>query len=204
MLRFSLRFLTVSAAVVLSADREAPRLMLSCETFPPAVSLAEVQASFSVHDVAMDSLGVEGEMMPATVLFPADRRRRLEIVWKDSVAQRRPRFVYLAVGPTQWRTADGITVGTSLRQLERLNGRPFRLAGFGFDGSGIVGSWNGGRLATAASASCQRRVFVGALTAAAEESKPYRMVRGDHEFWSSNPAMQKLNPRVSLLRLEYP
>ena len=207
MLRFTLGFLMVSAALVVSADREAPRLVLSCEAFPPAASLAELQAAFSVHDVAMDSVplgAVEGEMVAATVLFPADRSRRLEIVWKDPVTQRRPRYVRLAAGATQWRTADGITIGTSLRQLEQLNGHPFRLAGFGFDGSGAVVSWDGGRLETPASASCQRRVFVDSLTAAAMESKPYRTVVGDHEFSSSNPAMKRLNPRVSSLRLEYP
>jgi hypothetical protein len=47
----------------------------------------------------------------------------------------------LTRGPTKWRTAEGITIGTPLRELERFNRRPFRLAGFAVDGAGAVVSW---------------------------------------------------------------
>lgn len=187
--------------------REASPLVLSCETFPSSASLATLRTTFAMADVATDSvpLGpVEGQMVPASVLFPRDPTRRIEIVWKDPVAQRQPRFVRLASGPTKWRTAEGITIGTSLRELERLNGLPFRLAGFAFDGAGAVVSWKGGRLETRARANCQRRFYVDSLTAAGRNAAAYRNVRGDGEFSSHSRAMQTLNPRVSSLLLEYP
>jgi hypothetical protein len=197
----------VGAALLEADGRAAPRLVLSCDAFPPTASLVTLRRELAAPEAVTDSVplgSVEGEMVAATVLFPADRRRRVEIVWKDSAAQSRPRFVRLAAGPTEWRTADGITIGTPLRELEHLNGRAFRLAGFGFDGSGAVISWNGGRLASPASTACQRRVYVDSLTASASQSKSYRTVRGDREFSSSIRAMQKLNPRISSLLLEYP
>jgi hypothetical protein len=45
-----------------------------------------------------------------------------------------------------WRTTYGITQGTTLLELERINRKPFRLAGFDFDYSGTVLSWESGLL----------------------------------------------------------
>lgn len=36
--------------------------------------------------------------------------------------------------------------GTSLKELQRLNGKPFRLFGFSWDYGGLVESWQKGRL----------------------------------------------------------
>lgn len=209
MLRSVLQFMMAGVALGLasSGGRDASPLVLSCEAFPNSASLATVRTTFAVADVATDSVplgAVDGQMVPASVLFPRDPTRRIEIVWKDTVARRDPRFVRVAGGPTQWRTADGITIGTPLRELERLNGRPFHLAGFAFDAAGAVVSWNGGRLETPPWSSCQRRVYVDSLTAAGRSSEAYRTVRGDREFSSHSRAMQTLNPRVSSLLLEYP
>jgi hypothetical protein len=41
-------------------------------------------------------------------------------------------------GACEWKAAHGITLGTSLVQLERLNRHPFTLAGFGWDYGGRV------------------------------------------------------------------
>jgi hypothetical protein len=182
-------------------------LLLNCETFPPTVSLTQLLKTFATADVGRDSVPLgpsEGDMVPATVLFATDPARRIEIVWKDAAAQTRPQFVLIARRPTRWRTPGGVTIGTSLRDLERLNGRPFRLAGFGFDGSGAVTSWNGGRLSKLTHGRCQLRVNADSLTAAGLRSARFRTVIGEREFSSAAPAMQVLNPRVSRLLLEYP
>ena len=39
---------------------------------------------------------------------------------------------------TSWRTAENISVGTPLAELNRLNGQPFRIVGFGWDYGGYI------------------------------------------------------------------
>jgi len=184
-----------------------PALPLSCETFLPTVSLTQLKTTFPAADVGRDSVplgATEGDMVPATVLFAKDPARSVQIVWKDTATHTQPRYVRVARRPTRWRTPDGITVGTSLRDLERLNGRPFRLAAFGFDGSGSVTSWNGGRLSKPTQGSCQLHIYVDSFTAAGLRSAHFRTVIGEREFSSATRAMHVLNPRVSTLLLVYP
>jgi hypothetical protein len=57
-----------------------------------------------------------------TVLFPSVPERRLSIQWKDLKARRNPGHVTIA-GRSSWSVA-GVTIGTSLVDLERLNGGP--------------------------------------------------------------------------------
>ncbi len=47
---------------------------------------------------------------------------------------------------SQWRTTHGIRRGMTLAEIEALNGRPFKLYGFGFDYGGTTLDWNGGSL----------------------------------------------------------
>src|SRR4051812_22426210 len=88
----------------------------------------------------------EGETQPGTVLKAANGGRpELYFTWKDAA------HTHLASirtsGPSKWRLAGGIKIGTSLQTLQKLNGKPFTLAGFEWDYAGTVLSWNGGKLA---------------------------------------------------------
>ena len=47
-------------------------------------------------------------------------------------------------GQSQWSAPKGIKLGTSLAALEKANGRPFKIGGFGDDGSSSVLGWEGG------------------------------------------------------------
>lgn len=87
----------------------------------------------------------EGEKRPGTVLFPRGNDE-LWLFWKDD-AYKAPEYVVITGEGTTWRTLEGITLGTTLDTLIRLNGRHFKLHGFAWDYSGTVASWEGGRLA---------------------------------------------------------
>ena len=84
----------------------------------------------------------EGETEQGTALFPKDPTRTLHILWHSD--SRTPRVIY--VRGRVWRTADGIGLGTSLKELENQNGGLFTLLGFMWDYSGTVVSWDGGTL----------------------------------------------------------
>jgi hypothetical protein len=141
----------------------------------------------------------EGETAPGTVLFSGDSLRRAEILWQDSVARSRPARIILRGSRSQWRVARGISLGTSLQELEQLNGRPFTLAGFGWDYAGVVTNWNGGVLDTAL-AGVALYLNPGP---AQYESAPYSQVLGDRDYSSSLPAMQQLSPRVTQIFIDF-
>src|SRR5262245_57087950 len=78
----------------------------------------------------------EGETAPGTVLFPNDSVRRLEVLWQDTITRARPARLILRGEESRWQLPGGISLGTTLRELERRNGREFTLAGFGWDYGG--------------------------------------------------------------------
>jgi hypothetical protein len=141
----------------------------------------------------------EGETEPGTVLYPNDSLRRAEVLWQDTSARRRPARVILRGSRSQWQVPRGISLGTSLQELERLNGRPFTLAGFGWDYAGVITDWRGGALDTAL-AGIKLYLDPGP---AQYESAPYSQVLGDRDYSSALPAMQQLNPRVAQIFIDF-
>lgn len=154
---------------------------------------------FGAANVQDDSLdGGEGEMIAGTVLFPTDSARRVEIFWDDS-APARTRINMLRVHGSHslWVVAPGVTLGTSLAELETLNGRAFTLTGFGWDYGGTVTSWSGGALDSLWSGRGARsHVGVRLDEGGGLPQSLVRQISGDGEFRSSLPAMHAANPVV--------
>jgi hypothetical protein len=146
----------------------------------------------------------EGFSEPGAVVFPDSPSDRIEVVWSDEKERAFPRFVRVQHKGTRWRTIDGISIESDLKTIERVNGRPFRLRGFGWDYSGTVSSWSGGRLERGETAGCRMRVAL--LPPGGAEGWPavWQQVIGDRAFSSGHPAMQQLNPRVHRLFLTFP
>jgi len=146
----------------------------------------------------------EGFSEAGSVLFGDSSEDRVEILWSDVVGQRSPKSIRIRGQRSHWRTRMGISLGDDLRLLERLNRRPFRLAGFGWDYSGTELSWSGGRLEAADSAPCVVRARLAPEGAVEDQGwYRYRQVMGDREFSSGHPAMQYLNPRVYEVWLDF-
>jgi hypothetical protein len=141
----------------------------------------------------------EGETAPGTVIYRDDPLRRMEIIWRDTTARRQPARLILRGDRSRWQVGPGISLGTSLQDLERLNGKPFSLAGFGWDYAGGVIDWKGGALDRALAGI---RLYLDPGPSA-YESAPYSQVLGDREYSSSLPAMQQLNPRVSQIFIDF-
>jgi hypothetical protein len=90
----------------------------------------------------------EGEMQSGTFLFPKDPQRQIEMLWKDPDNKTVPESAQIWGKKSFWHGVHGITLGTSVSELERLNGRPFRFAltNDGMDMAEETISWQGGRL----------------------------------------------------------
>jgi hypothetical protein len=146
----------------------------------------------------------EGELEPGTILYPNDPARTLQIIWKDAKTRTAPKRIQLTGDASKWKTVSNVTLGTSLKELERINGRPFRLLGFGWDYSGTVTSWSAGEL----SRCCQPQagLYIRLIPADLDGelySTVGGQVRGDREYSSGHPAMQSLNPRVYQIVIDF-
>lgn len=133
----------------------------------------------------------EGETTPGVIVYPKDPKRRLEITW---VKSRRVGDIRFSGRSSVWHTADGITLGTTLAQLQKLNGVPFKFTGFGWDYGGTVLSWEKGKLETSL-----KDVW---LTLDPISEGPYEGVTGDGEFLSSDVLKKNYPIAVGQVRVE--
>ena len=169
-------------------------------------SEADLKRIYGSKNVRRGEVGLgEGETVPGTILFPGDPRKRVEIAWKNERTRRSPDFIQFVGERSLWKVAPGIGIGTSLKTIEQLNGRGFTLLGFGWDYSGTVVSWNGGKLARTFGKDSKfvtLRLNPGNFGKGLE--KDYDATVGDGEFSSKNRSMQRLNPTVYQVIVNFP
>jgi hypothetical protein len=166
-----------------------------------STSEAELRERFG--DAQVDTTRIElgeGETAPGTVLFPKDSLRRMEIIWQDTATRSLPSRIILRGERSHWHVGPGISLNTSLADLERLNGQPFTLAGFGWDYAGVITSWNGGALD---SSLAQVKLYLdpGPMQYGSE---PYSQLLGDKDYASNLPAMKQLSPKVRTIFIDFP
>lgn len=116
-------------------------------------------------------------------------RSLLEIIWADPKA-RQVAEVRIRSRGSRCKTAEGIGIGTSFVDLEKLNGKPFTLAGFNWDYAGTVYGWNDGDLRMF---DREPRTYIRL----SPKTDPHdESLAGDREFSSDDPAMKKANPVI--------
>jgi hypothetical protein len=172
----------------------AQELMLSCTAFQYA-SAAALAASYGPDNLVEEVLpGPEGESYTATVLYPNDPSRRLQIVWQDE-ARVRPASISVSGEASAWVGPNSLSLGQALAEVEAVNGSPFMLWGFGWDYGGWVSDWNGGAFAPVAG--CVTRVRFDA-------TGDQEGAQGDSTFASDSAVIRRAAPRVSEFGLSYP
>lgn len=154
---------------------------------------ADIKALYGEDQVQFRSVYIgEGESQPGVVVFP-NTPNELEIVWDIAAATGNPEFIRASQKGSSWRTADGVTVGTSLEELERINGKPFSIYGFGWDYGGLVTDWQGGEL---------NAHLIVALVPGKPELVGAK-VSGDQAFSSDDPNIQAVEPRVGSMVITF-
>jgi hypothetical protein len=106
------------------------------------IRLAQVFGSQNVTFTEVD--GPANSKLPASVLFPKDPKRRLEVLWQNDAARSGTQLIVIN-GRSAWTAPRGLRLGLQMPALERLNSKPFKITGFGADGS-TVADWQGGSL----------------------------------------------------------
>ena len=207
------RWLVVLVAGFLLATRSlaADWVILPGERVGPidaGANEAKLVELFGAANVERVSFEVEpGEAVPATIVFANDSTRRAVILWRDPQTRISPETVLIRGERTVWKTDKGITLGTPLATLRRLNGRPLTLTGFGSDLGGTVLDCNGGSLGEFGRDGPQG--IVGRTLVVRVEPDPalrdtaaYQQTIGESELSSDSDAMRTLNPRAYELMVE--
>jgi hypothetical protein len=165
-------------------------------------SEAELRKIYGDENVAETEVNIgEGETETGTVLFNKDPERRIQILWSDPQAKSKPAWIQIDEPRNRWKTAEGITIGTSLRELEKINGRPFTLTGFGWDYSGTVVDWNDGALKKLEGS--WGSIILRLYPENALSNEWPSDVIGDRDIPSSQASMQKLDPKVYQIVIEF-
>ena len=137
--------------------------------------------------------GPDGTKIKATVLYPNESKRRLEVIWNNDAARTDLALVVIN-GQSQWTAPKGLQTRTPLAALEKANGRPFKVSGFSADGSASVLGWEGGALASLPGG-CR----VGIRLAADGKSAPDTRgaVSGEKALLSNDANMKAIKPTVA-------
>jgi hypothetical protein len=156
--------------------------------------------SYGVHNVDFTEVsGDDGSTLMASVLFPTDPKRRLEVLWDDDVQRSGTRMVVID-GQSTWTAQKGVHLGLPLAALEKLNGKPFKLMGFEPGGMAIVSDWNGGALGTLTDG-C--KVGIQLKPDPKTPADTLSAASSDKEFDSTNPAIRAAKPTIGEIIVAY-
>jgi hypothetical protein len=160
-------------------------------------------AKDSTHDKLAKAFGAKNVVAPpggnASVLFPNDPKRRLEVTWHDAATRSRPATIIIE-GQSAWR-ARGFKVGEPLTNVEKVNGKPFKLAGFEGESGGAARDWQGGAL-DKLSGGCLLGMRFQPDPNALQEARA--RVAGDGEFSSDSSDIKAVAPKIQELIVGYP
>ena len=179
-----------------SAPRKTPGELGCTGPFAREATHASIVKAFGKDNVTSQKVGIgEGEMERATVVFPRDKTRRVEIFWSD-LKKRSGISVIRAGFESTWRTAQGVSMKMPLADVEAINGKPFLLAGFGWDYGGTTLDWKDGKLAMQPGGCRLMLRFDQQATTDAD-------IDGDREFSSDDKGMRSAAPIVEEISLRF-
>ena len=168
--------------------------------FGADTSHARIAESFGADNVTFAQIsGDEGTYPEATVIFPAVPEKRLSIVWQGG-ERHTPNYIFIGENST-W-TVNGLRVGMTIEEVEKLNGGPFLLGGFNDMDRGAVDDWQGGNV-TSSSGPCRVNVEFGygylgvpiSLDDPLDSEGPYS---------SQDPTYRALGTKIRSISLLYP
>ena len=133
----------------------------------------------------------EGEKAMGTIVFP-NTPDELIVEWTQENPYKTISRIRIEKAGAKWKTAEGITIGTSLEELIKLNGKDFKFFGFEWDYSGSLDSWEGGKI--------QKDLKI--VLTPENPSAIFPDLVGDSSFSSANPKAKAAQLKVSALIIE--
>ena len=175
--------------------------VIACDgVFGRDSSQVKLAAAFRSYNVAVTEVdAASGAKVTASVLFGKDPKRRLE-VWWSKPASRSDTHLIVINGRSDWIAPGKLHLGLTLAELEKLNGKPFKLLGFNTDNVATLSDWNGGSL-SALPGGCK----IG-ISLRADPKTPTAAISAlpaDRAFSSGDAALRAANPTVSEILVAY-
>ncbi|VAW74049.1 hypothetical protein MNBD_GAMMA12-2731 [hydrothermal vent metagenome] len=148
---------------------------------------------YGKKNVKRIEIGVgEGETVDGTVLFMGSRSE-IFIEWKKKFTI--PGRVSIHHKNSSWKLKKGIRFGSTLSEVEKINGKPIKITGFEWDYPGRTTSWGKGKLNSNLQLDFEPRADIPGI----ELSK----VSGDGSFSSENKIIKKLKLTVKVIYIRW-
>ncbi|MDX6747370.1 hypothetical protein SHK09_11250 [Polaribacter sp. PL03] len=134
---------------------------------------------------------VDGELPPySTILFP-NTKNEVTFFWNNKKELKELDLISMKNKNSLWKTKEGVTIGTKLKKLEKLNNQFFTFYGFNeFLLEGSV-NWKNGNLAN-------RGLLISLIPS---RQTPKELINSRSIIKSSSPIAQKANLTVGNIRL---
>lgn len=172
------------------------RTVVECSgPFAKDSGMLALAVTYDARNMIFTQETVQGAQVGATVLFPKDPRRRLEVWWQSP--NRTGTYLIDIAGKSIWSGPKGLRLGLTLDQLQKLNKKPFKVSGFDANGLANVADWDGGELATL-DGGCKAGVTLHANVKTADAALPAK-----NQYGSDDPAMRAVKPTVSEILIGY-
>jgi hypothetical protein len=143
--------------------------------------------------------GVEDITYKGLVLLPRAPEWRIEVSFTDETMNRVSGLtLHDAAKTSRWNVA-GLTIGSSLAEVQKVNGKPFLVNGFDSDAGGFVRNWNGGMLNRPLPGGCRVTVRFGK-----DGSVPYDLAGDGVKISSDNAKLVKWGPIIAQIGVNFP
>ena len=183
-----------------AAPKPAANVIACSGVFAKDSTHLKLAVKYDSRNIAFGDVdGPDGSKIKASILFPNDPRRRLEVLWNNE-ASRSDTSIIAINGKSQWVAPKGLKLGLPLAAVEKMNGKPFKVSAFGADGSASVLGWEGGALSSMPGG-CK----VGLRFAADGKAPPdaRNAVTGDRQLLSNDASLRAVKPSVAEILIGY-
>ncbi len=110
----------------------------------PGMNVTDIERAYGKENLKLQKIpGAEGEEIDGAKLF-AGTDRELVIVWDPDNDKRQVVFDIRIMGK-DWKFDNGLKSGMTVEEVEKINGKPFKIAGFEWDYGGYA-NFAGGKL----------------------------------------------------------
>ncbi|WP_315775079.1 MULTISPECIES: hypothetical protein [unclassified Bradyrhizobium] len=199
-----MRHVLTAAALLLAAPALAQNAAptegpITC-TLPVAATdtVKSLKQRYGDEAVLQDLPGAEGETYKGLVLFPRAMDRRIEVSFIDDKLATVSGLTLRDTEKTSRWSVGGVSIGASLAAVQKANGKPFVVSGFGWDYGGFVTDFKNGTLGRMLPGGCSITVRFG------KDKDAPRALSGDGvKVSSDNPALVKFAPVVTEIGINF-
>ena len=177
-----------------------PYTVACSESFGKDSSHLKLAMGFGFTNVTATDVEANGTKVAASVIFPDDPKQRLEVWWRDATSHSGTYLIDIT-GQSDWTAPDGLRLGLTLAEVEKLNHKTFKLKGFDKNGVATISDWGGGELASLAGG-CNAGLSLRADPKVS--AKIIGALSPNKDYASSNPQMRAAKPTVSEILIGYP